>query len=110
MTAADPTADIAATSPHVAFVPITDMGSTASEVRGVPLFDHLVGARKQSRRHVKAERLGGLQIEDELELGCPHHWKAAGCLPLEDAAGSGHARVHLDMSVKSARNGNFAGG
>jgi hypothetical protein len=31
-------------------------------------FDHLVGEREQRRRHVEAKRLGGLQIDDELEL------------------------------------------
>src|SRR3954463_2330366 len=45
-------------------------------------FNHLVGLREQRRRNVEAERPCGLQIDYELELGCPHHWKAAGCLPL----------------------------
>src|SRR5262249_38502798 len=31
-------------------------------------FDHLVGAGQQRRRHVEAERLGGLQIEYDLIL------------------------------------------
>src|SRR3981189_1370382 len=32
------------------------------------LFDHLVGAREQHRRHVDADRLCGLKIDDELEF------------------------------------------
>jgi hypothetical protein len=32
-------------------------------------FDHLVGGREQRLRHIKAERLGGLEIDDEIELG-----------------------------------------
>jgi hypothetical protein len=33
------------------------------------LFDHLVGAGEQLRRHVEAERLSGGQIDDEIEFG-----------------------------------------
>src|SRR5262245_25123186 len=33
------------------------------------LFDHLVGACEQHRRHLKAERLRGLEIDHELKLG-----------------------------------------
>jgi hypothetical protein len=33
------------------------------------LLDHLVGAGKQRRRHVEAERPGGLEVDHELQLG-----------------------------------------
>jgi hypothetical protein len=33
------------------------------------LFDHLVGAREQRWRHGEAERLGGGQVDDEIEFG-----------------------------------------
>src|SRR5215211_2669059 len=33
------------------------------------LFDHLVGAREQRGRDVEPERLGGLDVDHELELG-----------------------------------------
>jgi len=33
-----------------------------------PLFDHLVGAEEQRERHVEAERLGSLEVDDHLDL------------------------------------------
>src|SRR5262245_5877565 len=35
----------------------------------VTSLDHLVRASEQRRRHIEAERLGGGQIDDEVELG-----------------------------------------
>jgi hypothetical protein len=63
------TSDIFGAWRHVCFVPQGDICSAAN--RG--LFDHLVGQREQRRRNFKPERFGGLQIDDELELGRLHY-------------------------------------
>ena len=49
------------------------------------LFDHLVGAGEEVRRHFKAQGLGGLQIDDELVLGGGLHRQVGRLLTLEDA-------------------------
>ena len=51
------------------------------------LFDHLVGERKQPVRNFEAERLGGLEIEHELEFGGPHDRQVARLLALENPPG-----------------------
>src|SRR5215208_6459920 len=48
-------------------------------------FDDLVGAAEQRQRKGEAERLGGLQIEDELEPGGMYHRQLARLGALEDA-------------------------
>jgi hypothetical protein len=35
----------------------------------VSLFDHLVGAGEQRGWHLEAERVGGLEVDHQLELG-----------------------------------------
>ena len=41
------------------------------------LFNHLIGACKQGRGHLKTERLGGIEIDHQLELGRLHHRQIA---------------------------------
>jgi hypothetical protein len=45
------------------------------------LFDHLVGAGEQRRRHLDAERLRGGQIDNQLELGRLLDRKVGGLRP-----------------------------
>ena len=62
------------------FVPESDIRIAAT----APLFDHLVGNSEQFIRHVEAQCLGGVQVDDQLELGRLHDRKISGLLALED--------------------------
>src|SRR6516225_5121202 len=59
--------------------------SDAARGPSTPSLDHLVGALLKQRRHVKPERLGGLEVDDQLELDRGLHWKLARFCALEDA-------------------------
>ena len=61
MSAFSPKADMCGAKRNVRFVPIADIQSR--------LFDDLVGAGKQHRRHGEADRFRGLEVDDQLEFG-----------------------------------------
>ena len=49
------------------------------------LFDQLVSELLELQRHLEAQRLGGLEIDDQLELCRRLQWKVGRLLTLEDA-------------------------
>src|SRR5215510_9292653 len=75
-----PKADSDSSIADVAEVPQPDSCTAAS-----PLFDHFIGHGKQSGRHVEADCLGSLDVDDELKLGCLLNRNVRRLLTLEDA-------------------------
>ena len=65
------------------------------------LLDHLVGAGDERRRHFKAERLRGLEIDHQLELGRRLNWQLGRFLALEDAIGIGRREAKIIELVNS---------
>jgi hypothetical protein len=58
---------------------------TSQIQKSARLFNYLVGEGEQFVRNSQAERLGGLEVDDELESGGLHDRKVERLLALEDA-------------------------
>src|SRR5262245_38714927 len=58
-----PIAALKRTCPRVAFVPGSDICTAPT----APLFDHLVGKREQLGWNFETQRLGGLDVDHEIE-------------------------------------------
>jgi hypothetical protein len=79
------------------------------------LFHQLVGERKQIRRDIEAERFGGCEVDDEIDLACQLNRHIGGCRPFENPAsvdpgttiGIGLARsvAHKDAGLGEAAKG-----
>ncbi len=50
------------------------------------LFDDLIRLGREIRRHLDAERLGGLEVDDELKFSQLHHRQVSGLLALQNPA------------------------
>src|SRR5262245_66413186 len=52
-----------------------------------PLFDHVVRARLQRRRHAETQRLGGLEVDIKLDFRAPQDRQIAGLFAFENPSG-----------------------
>jgi len=65
MTALPPKAEVHPRSCYVANVP---EAAVSNRSKTVALFDHFVGDCQQRRRNCQAQQLGGLEIDNQIEL------------------------------------------
>jgi hypothetical protein len=67
--------------------------------KGTPLFDHLVGAGEQCRRHFEAKHLGSFQINDQFKARWLLDWQVDGIVAAENTAG---VNADLVIDVRNA--------
>src|SRR6516164_8952395 len=69
-------------------------GAHSSSAANACLFDHLVGAGEQGRRHIEAERTRRRQVDDEVELVYLHHRQVGGLFAFKNAR-----RIDCKLSI-----------
>jgi hypothetical protein len=67
------------------------------------LFDYLVGEQLHLAGNGQAERLGGLEVDDEFEIGGLHHRQVGGLRAFEDAAAINRSVLKSDLLPSFAR-------
>ena len=98
MSALPQKADIAERNRNVRFVPKADSFIAAKRC---PYSMTSSAAASSARRHRKAKRFGGLQINDQLKFGRLLNWQVAGLLALEDAVDVG-TRASIKVKIIDA--------
>ena len=77
--------------------------AVSNRSKTVFLLNDLVGCHLHNQRHCEAERLRRFEIDDEFELGRPHHGKLGRLLTLEDAIDIEGRLAELVVYVHSIR-------
>src|SRR4029453_140879 len=78
--------------------------SAKGHKRTLRLLDHLVGRGKQRLRNGQAERLCGLEIDNQLILGRRLHRQVGWLLPLEDAVDVAGGTPDRIVRIRPVRN------
>src|SRR6516165_11207099 len=73
-------------------------------------FDHLVGAAGQGQWHGNAERLGGLEVDDQLDFRGLHDREVSRLLAFENAPGVDAAQTICVRSIASVAHQTTGGG
>src|SRR5262245_31411271 len=77
--------------------------SDAARGPSTPSLDHLVGELLEIERNLEAKRLGGLEVDHQLERGRLHHRQVAGLGAVENLSG-----VNADLTICSRDAGAVA--